>query len=72
MLYFFLKHGWSLPNTCTKAICGGLLSGLFAGFFGAGEAIRGAFLAAFNLPEEVYIFTSGFIAFFIDVTWVSR
>jgi uncharacterized membrane protein YfcA len=49
-----------------------MLSGLFAGFFGVGGAVRGAFLAAFNLPKEVYVFTSGLIALFIDVTRVSR
>ena len=27
---------------------------------------------AFNLPKEVYIFTSGLIALFIDITRVSR
>lgn len=37
-----------------------------------GGAVRGAFLTAFNLPKEVYIFTSGLIALFIDVTRVSR
>lgn len=50
---------------------GGVLSGFFAGFFGVGGAVRGAFLTAFNLPKEVYIFTSGLIALFIDITRVS-
>ena len=34
--------------------------------------MRGAFLTAFNLPKEVYIFTSGLIAMFIDITRVSQ
>jgi hypothetical protein len=34
--------------------------------------VRGAFLTAFDLPKEVYIFTSGLIALFIDITRVSR
>ena len=34
--------------------------------------MRGAFLTAFNLPKEVYIFTSGLIALFIDITRVSQ
>jgi uncharacterized membrane protein YfcA len=70
--FLFLKREWALPKTDGTAVCGGLLSGLFAGFFGVGGAVRGAFLTAFNLPKEVYIFTSGLIALFIDVTRVSR
>lgn len=72
VVFLFLKREWTLPKTDATAICGGVLSGLFAGFFGVGGAVRGAFLTAFNLPKEVYIFTSGLIALFIDVTRVSR
>lgn len=72
VVFLFLKREWAIPNTQGTAVCGGLLSGLFAGFFGVGGAVRGAFLAAFNLPKEVYVFTSGLIALFIDVTRVSR
>lgn len=72
VVYLFLKREWALPKTHGTAVCGGVLSGLFAGFFGVGGAVRGAFLTAFNLPKEVYIFTSGLIALFIDVTRVSR
>jgi uncharacterized protein len=70
--FLLLRREWALPKTHGTAVCGGLLSGLFAGFFGVGGAVRGAFLTAFNLPKEVYIFTSGLIALFIDVTRVSR
>lgn len=70
--FLFFKRDWALPKTNGTAFCGGMLSGLFAGFFGVGGAVRGAFLAAFNLPKEVYIFTSGMIALFIDVTRVTR
>lgn len=70
--FLFLKREWSLPKNNSTAVFGGMLSGLFAGFFGVGGAVRGAFLTAFNLPKEVYIFTSGLIALFIDVTRVSR
>lgn len=72
VLYLFLRPDWSLPKTNGTALCGGFFSGLFAGFFGVGGAVRGAFLAAFNLPKEVYIFTSGLIAMFIDITRISR
>jgi uncharacterized membrane protein YfcA len=70
-IYLLRKPQWSLPKTNGTAVCGGLLSGLFAGFFGVGGAVRGAFLTAFNLPKKVYVFTSGLIAFFIDITRVS-
>jgi uncharacterized membrane protein YfcA len=72
VVFLFTKRKWVLPKTSGTAVCGGLASGLFAGFFGVGGAVRGAFLTAFNLPKEVYIFTSGMIALFIDVTRVSR
>lgn len=72
VIYLFLKRQWALPKTTGTAVTGGLLSGLFAGFFGVGGAVRGAFLTAFNLPKEVYIFTSGLIALFIDSTRILR
>lgn len=72
VLYLWRKPEWSLPKKTPTAAAGGTLSGLFAGFFGVGGAVRGAFLAAFDLPKEVYIFTSGLIALFIDVTRISR
>lgn len=72
VVYLFLNREWVLPKTNATAVCGGMLSGFFAGFFGVGGAVRGAFLTAFNLPKEVYIFTSGLIALFIDLTRVTR
>lgn len=71
-VFLFLKRKWGLPKNDATAVCGGVLSGLFAGFFGVGGAVRGAFLAAYNLPKEVYVFTSGLIALFIDITRVTR
>lgn len=70
--FLFLKRDWALPKNNGTAVCGGLLSGLFAGFFGVGGAVRGAFLTAFDLPKAVYVFTSGLIALFIDVTRITR
>jgi uncharacterized protein len=72
VIYLLIKREWTLPKTYGTAIGGGLLSGFFAGLFGVGGAVRGAFLTVFNLPKEVYIFTSGLIALFIDITRVSR
>ena len=53
-------------------LTGGSLSGFFAGIFGVGGAIRGAFLSAYDLPKEMYIFTAGVIAFFIDLTRITK
>ncbi|MDP8236787.1 MAG: sulfite exporter TauE/SafE family protein [Candidatus Erginobacter occultus] len=72
VIFLFFHRRWKLPKTTATAASGGLLSGLFAGFFGVGGAVRGAFLTAFDLPPEVYIFTSGMIALFIDITRIGR
>lgn len=68
VVFLFIRRDWKLPKTSATAVTGGTLSGLFAGIFGVGGAVRGAFLSAYDLPKSVYIFTSGLIAFFIDVT----
>lgn len=70
--FLFTNRKWSLPRNQATAVAGGTLSGLSAGLFGVGGAVRGAFLAAFDLPKDVYIFTSGVIAFFIDITRISQ
>lgn len=72
VVFLFFKRKWALPKNNASAVSGGLLSGLFAGFFGVGGAVRGAFLTAFDLPKSVYIITSGIIALFIDITRVTR
>lgn len=65
--FFLLFYSsWKLPKTKTTAIAGGAVSGLMAGIFGVGGAVRGAFLAAFDLPKHVYIFTAGAIALMTD------
>lgn len=70
--FLFTNRQWALPRNNGTAVAGGILSGLSAGFFGVGGAVRGAFLTAFNLPRDVYLFTSGIIAFFIDITRITR
>lgn len=71
VLYLFRKQTWKIPANERTSIVGGSFSGFFAGIFGVGGAVRGAFLSAFNLPKETYIFTSGMIALFIDVTRIT-
>ena len=71
VFFVFLKSDWKLPEHNLVAGAGGLASGFAAGVFGVGGAIRGAFLTAFNLPREVYLFTSGAMALVIDTTRIA-
>jgi uncharacterized membrane protein YfcA len=71
VVFLFLKPAFKTPKTTASAMMGGALSGFFAGVFGIGGAVRGAFLSAFDLPKAVYIATAGAIAFVIDTTRIS-
>lgn len=66
--FLFWKRSFKLPENQATAVIGGSLSGVMAGIFGIGGAVRSAFLSAFNLPKSVYLVASGAIAFFIDIT----
>lgn len=68
VIWLTLKPRWRLPQRNATALVGGALSGFLAGLFGVGGAVRGAFLAAYNLPKETYLFTSGAIALVADST----
>lgn len=71
ILYVLVIHfdpKLKLPKNTVSAGVGGGLSGLTSGLFGAGGPIRAIFLAAFKLPKEVYLFTSGAIAMLIDTS----
>jgi uncharacterized membrane protein YfcA len=72
MIYLFIKKRWSIAKTNATSIVGGSLSGFFAGIFGVGGAIRGAFLSAYDLPKEMYIYTAGMIAFFVDISRITK
>ncbi len=69
--FVIFKSEWKLPEHKFTAGAGGLASGFAAGIFGVGGAIRGAFLTAFNLPRDVYLFTSGAMALVIDTTRIA-
>ncbi len=71
VLFILINREWKLPEHNLTAGAGGLASGFAAGIFGVGGAIRGAFLSAFNLPKEVYLFTSGVMALIIDSTRIA-
>ena len=64
--FLLVKGRFRLPETTATALLGGALYGLTAGIFGVGGAVRGAFLAAYDLPKEVYIFTAGAIGLVVD------
>jgi hypothetical protein len=68
VVFLFAKPKFKIPESNVTAVLGGSLAGLVAGIFGVGGAVRGAFLAAFNLPKAAYLFTNGVIALFIDAT----
>ncbi|NIO19767.1 MAG: TSUP family transporter [Candidatus Aenigmarchaeota archaeon] len=67
-VFSLIKPKFGLKENKTSAMLGGSASGLLAGLIGLGEAIRSAFLVAFNLPKKMYVATSAIIAFVIDLT----
>lgn len=71
VIYLFIKPKFKIPTSTPFAVSGGLLSGISAGVFGVGGAVRSAFLTVYNLPKEIFIFSSGAIAFLIDLTRIS-
>lgn len=66
--WLWWRPDWKLPEKHITALGGGALSGFLAGIFGVGGAVRSAFLAAYNLPKDVFLFTSGAIGLVIDST----
>jgi uncharacterized protein len=64
--FLFVKDRFKVPQSTATAVTGGALYGFSAGVFGIGGAVRGAFLAAFDLPKAVYIATAGAIGLAID------
>ena len=50
---------------------GGFLSGLFGGFSGHQGAMRSAFLSKIVMDKHVFVATSTFISFFIDISRIS-
>jgi hypothetical protein len=66
--FLLWRPQWRIRQRPATAVAGGAASGLLAGFFGIGGAVRSAFLAGYDLPKTVYVFTTGIIAGVIDVT----
>lgn len=67
-LLFIIKSEVTIEPNKKNAIVGGAFSGFSAGLLGTGGAIRGLTMAAFNLEKSVFIATSAFIDFMIDLS----
>jgi len=72
VVFLFIKKEWRVPQRISTGVMGGSLYGFSAGIFGIGGAVRSAFLTTYNLPKEVYIFTAGAIALFVDITRIAK
>ncbi len=66
--FYLIQQQNEMKPTNRNAFAGGAASGFLAGLMGTGGAIRGAFMAAFNLKKETFIATSAFIDFGIDLS----
>ena len=67
-LLFLLFQKIEIRPTNFNSVVGGTISGFVAGLLGTGGAIRGMTLAAFNLQKDVFIATSAFIDFGVDLS----
>lgn len=67
-LLFIIRKTLSFSPSSKNAVLGGTLSGFSAGLLGTGGAIRGLTLASFNLEKSVFVATSAFIDFMIDIS----
>ena len=65
---FLIRRKLIIKPGKKESLIGGTLSGLTAGLLGTGGAIRGLTMAAFNLEKSVFLATSAFIDFFVDLT----
>jgi len=67
-ILFLVAQNFIIKPTNTNSVIGGSISGFVAGLLGTGGAIRGMTLAAFNLNKDVFIATSAFIDFGVDLS----
>lgn len=65
-IFLFLSPKFQLKFNWFSVSLGGVGSGLIAGLFGMGGAIRSATLAAFNLPKNIYLANSALLLVLID------
>lgn len=70
-IFFYYSKDLKVPNTNLSLSIGGIVSGLAAGIFGVGGAIRSSFLQAYKLPKEVYLSTAGLVGLAVDSTRIA-
>ena len=72
VIYLFLNPSFKTKPTTLSGVLGGMGSGFLGGLTGVGGgALRSIVLTAFNLPKEIYIFTSGVLGFAIDASRIA-
>ncbi len=67
-IFLFKNPHFELSFNKRTGIIGGAISGLVSGLSGMGGAIRCAFLAAYNLPKEIYLANSALLLAVIDTS----
>jgi uncharacterized protein len=65
---FLLKKDLKFKPSNFNAMIGGAVAGFLAGLIGTGGAIRGATLAAFDLPKGTFVGTSAGIDLAVDLS----
>lgn len=65
---FLMKKELKFKPSNTNAIAGGAVAGFLAGLIGTGGAIRGATMAAFDLPKGAFVGTSAGIDLAVDLS----
>jgi hypothetical protein len=67
--FITLRPKFKIRPNISSALIGGGLSGLVGGLTGiGGGAIRSVVLTAFNLPKEIYVFTTGIVGATVDAS----
>jgi hypothetical protein len=67
-ILFLIFQNIKLHPHPVNMIVGGGVSGFLAGLVGTGGAIRGMLLSAFNMHKDVFIATSAFVDFGVDLS----
>lgn len=67
-LLFLIKPNLKVTPNVTGSITGGGIAGFLAGYIGTGGAVRGLFLAAYNLEKSLFAGTSAAIDMGVDLS----
>lgn len=67
--FIILRPKFKITPSTKTALFGGAFSGFFGGLTGVGGgAIRAVILTAFNLPKDIYVFTTGLVGATVDAS----